>query len=135
MQDLKEQICLHVDKSLENNQYNDEFAFCIPHETVRRVKGILHLNMDGYICIIRGNEIRHVKRRHPNDVKFICEIPEIIQHFNKVKKSITKDYKTGASLVSLEFYKKYNDKSVKLIKLKIHKDKRLELKTIFIEEQ
>jgi len=65
----------------------------------------------------------------------ICEIPEIIQHFYKVRKSITRDRKTGASLISLEFYKKYNDKSIKLVKLKIYKDKRLELKTVFIEEQ
>ena len=75
------------------------------------------------------------RRRHPSDINFICEIPEIIQHFHKVKKSITRDRKTGASLISLEFYKKYNDKSIKLVKLKIYKDKRLELKTVFIEEQ
>ena len=33
-----------------------------------------------------------------------------------------------------EFYKKYSNDTVKLVKLKIHRDKRLELKTIFIKD-
>ena len=109
--------------------------FPIPIETVRRVKGILHFDMSGYECIIRSNDVRHVKKRHPNDVNYICEIPEIIQNFHSVKKSVIKDFKTGSSLINLEFYKKYGKNTVKLVKLKIHVEKRLELKTIFIEEQ
>ncbi len=135
MSTLKELICEHIKNSLEDSQFKEELCFEIPHETVRRVKGILHFDMAGYTCIIKSNEIRHVKRRHPDDVEFICEIPEIIQHFHTVKKSITRDKKTGASLIFIEFYKKYDTKSVKLVKLKIHIKKRLELKTIFVEEQ
>jgi hypothetical protein len=132
---LKEIICNHIEKSLADKQLKEEISFDIPQETVRRVKGILHFDMAGYKCIIKSNEIRHVKRRHPDDIHFICEIPEIIQHFHTVKKSITKDFKTGATLINLEFYKKYADKGVKLVKLKVHIKKRLELKTIFVEEQ
>jgi hypothetical protein len=51
-----------------------------------------------------------------------------------VKKSITRDHKTGASLVSLVFYKKYDNQTVKLIKLKVHREKRLELKTLFVKD-
>lgn len=132
---LKELICSHVHNSISDKQFNDEFSFVVPQETVRRVKGILYFDISGYKCIIRSHEIRHVNKRHPKDVSYICEIPEIIQHFHKVKKSITKDFKTGASLISLEFYKKYGKNTIKLVKLKIHREKRLELKTIFIEEQ
>ncbi len=132
---LKQLICSHVQNSITNKQFNDELSFPIPIETVRRVQGILHFDMSNYECIIRSNDVRHVKRRHPKDLNYICEIPEIIQNFHSVKKSITRDSKTGSSLISLEFYKKYADGNVKLVKLKIHKEKRLELKTIFIEEQ
>ena len=135
MSELRNRICSHVIESLADKQSKEELSFDIPLETVRRVKGILHLDMSGYKCIIRANDVRHVQRGHPNDVEYICEIPEIIQHFNKVEKSITKDFKTGASLISLAFYKKYGTNSVKLVELKIHIKKRLELKTIFIEEQ
>ncbi len=91
--------------------------------------------MSGYTCVIKSNDVRHVKKRHPNDVDYICEIPEIIESFHKVKKSITKDFRTGSSLINLEFYKKYGDNTIKLVKLKIHIEKRLELKTVFVEEQ
>lgn len=132
---LRQLICTHVEKSIADKQFKEELAFALPLETIRRVKGILHFDMSGYICVIRANDVRHVKRRHPDDVAFICEVPEIIQHFHSVKKSITKDSNTGSSLINLEFYKKYDKKSVKLVKLKIHLEKRLELKTIFVEEQ
>jgi len=135
MPTLKEKICVHVEKSLRNSQYSEELSFSVSAETLRRVKAILHFDMIGYECIIQSHAIRHVKRGHPHEVKYICEIPEIMSSFYKVKKSITKDFKTGASLISLEFYKKYNNNIVKLVKLKIHTKKRLELKTLFIKEE
>jgi len=90
--------------------------------------------MQDYKCVIKSHDIRHVHKGHPDDVKYICEISDIIQKFYKVNKSITKDKKTGANLVNLEFYKNYENNIVKLVKLKIHVDKRLELKTIFIQD-
>lgn len=42
---------------------------------------------------------------------------------------------TGSSLINLEFYKRYDNNTIKLVKLKIHTEKRLELKTIFIKEE
>ena len=90
--------------------------------------------MLGYDCIIKSYDVRHVYKGHPEDIKYICEIPDIIQKFTKVTKSITKDKKTGSTLVNLEFYKKYGNNTVKLVKLKIHRDKRLELKTLFIQD-
>lgn len=132
---LKEKICEHIKKSISNKQFIEEFVFDIPVETIRRVKGVLHFDMTDYICVIRSHDVRHVKKRHPLDLEYICEIPDIIQSFHSVKKSITKDFKSGSTLVSLEFYKKYDKNTVKLVKLKIHTKKRLELKTIFIKEE
>ena len=134
MLELREQICEHVNKSISNKQYTDELIFPIPDRTVKRVKAILHFNMQDYNCVIKSHNVRHVHKGHPDDVEYICEIPDIIQKFHRVNKSIVKDKKTGANLVNLEFYKKYENNIVKLVKLKIHADRRLELKTIFIQD-
>ena len=130
----KEGICTFVKESITNKQYNDELLFALPDTTIRRVKEILHFDLSNYQGVISSHSIRHIKRGHPNDIVYICEILEIIQKFSKVQKSITRDHKTGASLVSLEFYKKYNNQTVKLVKLKIHREKRLELKTLFVKD-
>ena len=134
MTEVKEQICELIQKSIQNKQYNSEILFDIPLKTVKRIKEILHFNMDEFKCVITSHSIRHVKKGHPNDLPYICEIPIIIQKFDRVQKSITKDKKTNSTLISLEFYKKYSNNTIKLVKLKINVDKRLELKTLFIEE-
>ena len=131
---IKEDICIFVNKSLSDKQYNEELEFLLPHETIKRVKSILHFDLNGYIGIISSHSVRHVKKGHPNDIFYICEIMDIIQNFSKVEKNITRDHKTGASLISLEFYKRYNAQTVKLVKLKVHRTKRLELKTLFIKD-
>lgn len=134
MTEVKEQICELIQKSIQNKQYNSEIVFDIPLKTVKRIKEILHFKMNEYKCVITSHSIRHVKKGHPNDLPYICEIPIIIQKFDRVQKSITKDKKTNSTLISLEFYKKYSNNTIKLVKLKINVDKRLELKTLFIEE-
>ena len=131
---IKEKICAFIKKSMTDRQYNDELFFELPITTIQRIKEILYFDLTDYIGVISSHSVRHVKRGHPDDVEYICEIMEIIQKFSKVQKSITKDHKTGASLVSLEFYRKYENKTVKLVKLKIHREKRLELKTLFVKD-
>jgi len=130
----KQDICTFVERSIFDKQYNDELLFPLPMITIERVKRILYLDMNGYSCVISSHSIRHIKRGHPDEVKYICNIVEILETFYRVEKSITRDQKTGASLVSLEFYKKYEGSTVKLVKLKIHIKKRLELKTLFIRQ-
>ncbi|MEA2027471.1 MAG: hypothetical protein U9N49_00650 [Campylobacterota bacterium] len=129
----KEVICIFVEKSINDKQYNDELLFVLPSKTIQRVKKVLHLDLNSYQGVISSHSVRHVSKGHPNDLDYICEILEVIQNFSKVQKSITKDPKTGAILVNLEFYKKYDGEIVKLVKVKVHRKKRLELKTIFIK--
>ena len=130
----KQDICTFVERAISHKQYNDELLFPLPELTIEKIKKALHLNMSGYSCVISSHSIRHIKRGHPDEVKYICNIVEILQTFYRVEKSITRDRKTGATLVSLEFYKKYEGSTVKLVKLKIHIKKRLELKTLFIRQ-
>jgi len=130
----KEEICDFVEKSILDKQYNDELLFLLPLKAIQRVKEILYFDLTNYQGVISSHSVRHVKRGHPNDVNYICEIMEILQKFSKVQKSITRDPKTGASLISLEFYKKYDNETVKLVKLKVDREKRLELKTLFVKD-
>ena len=122
MTEVKEQICELIQKSIQNKQYNSEILFDIPLKTVKRIKEILHFNMNEYKCVITSHSIRHVKKGHPNDLPYICEIPIIIQKFDRVHKSITKDKKKNSTLISIEFYKKYSNNTIKLVKLKINMD-------------
>ena len=130
----KEKICAFVENSISNRQYNDELLFEPPTTTIRRVKEILYFDLRDYKGVISSHSVRHIKRGHSDDIGYVCDIMEIIQKFSKVQKSITRDHKTGASLVSLEFYRKYENKTVKLVKLKVHRRKRLELKTLFVKD-
>ena len=130
----KEELCTFVEESVANRQYNEEIIFALPLITIERVKKKLPFNMVGYKCVMSSHSIRHIKRGHPNDLNYICEIVEILENFTKVEKSLTKCQKTKATLVSLEFYKKFDNDMVKLVKLKVHREKRLELKTLFVKD-
>ena len=135
MEDLRrDEICTFVTKSIRDKQYNGVLLFALPSKTLHRMKQILHFDLTSYQGMISSHSIRHIKKRHPNDVMFVCEVMEILQKFSKVKKSITRDSKTGATLISLEFYKIYDEKMVKLVKLRVHRDKKLKLKTLFVED-
>lgn len=131
----KKEICNFVEQAISDKQFNEELYFSLSAQTIKRVKEILYFDLNAYKAVISSHSIRHIKKGHPQDIGYICEITDILQTFSKVQKSITKDHKTGASLVSLEFYKRYdNNKIVKFVKLKIHKEKRLELKTLFVKD-
>ncbi len=130
----KEEICNFVEHSIREKQYIEELLFLLPLKTIQRVKKVLHLDLNEYRGVISSHSVRHIKKRHPDDISYICEIMEILQKFSKVQKSITRDVKTGASLVSLEFYKEYDNHMVKLVKLRVYKEKRLELKTLFVRD-
>jgi hypothetical protein len=134
MKDLsKEEICSFVDKSIKDRQYNDELLFLLPSKTIKRVKEILHLDLNDYKGVIASHSVRHIHKNHSHDISYICDIIDMLQKFSKVQKSITRDAKTGASLVSLEFYKEYDNHIVKLVKLRVYREKRLALKTLFIK--
>jgi len=61
----------------------------------------------------------------------ICLIAEIITTFDKVSKSIEPNRRTKKTEIFVVFEKKYNDNTIKLVKLRNLKDKELLLKTIF----
>jgi len=64
-------------------------------------------------------------------VLYICLISEIINAFDKVTKSIEPNRRTKKTEIFVVFEKKYDDGTVKLVKLRNLIDKSLSLKTIF----
>jgi hypothetical protein len=133
-QPTREEICIFVENSISNRAFNQELIFSLPSVTIRRIKEILYFDLNLYVGVISSHSVRHVKRGHPDDLDYICEIMEILESFSRVEKSLTRCAKTGASLVSLVFYKQFDDGLIKLVKLKVHRNKRLELKTLFMKD-
>ena len=131
---IKDEIAELVKKSLNDTQYNSEVSFELTDDILSRLseKGF-EISLSGYECVIRASEIRHIYKQHPDDVWLITEIPNILKTFKSVKQSNTKDSQTGKPLINLEFYKSYDKKNIKLVKLRIFKNKRLELKTLFVQ--
>jgi len=134
LQPTREDICFFVQNSISDKQFNQELLFSLPSITIKRIKKILYFDLTPYIGVISSHSVRHVNHGHPNDIEYICEIIEILESFSRVEKSITRCNKTGVSLVSLVFYKQFDNNTIKLVKLKVHRKKRLELKTLFIKD-
>ena len=128
----RDEICIFVETSITNKQYNEEIIFELSLKTIERVKKKLPFNMIGYKCSISSHAVRHIKKGHPNDLEYICEVIDILENFSKVKQSQIRCPKTGGNLINLEFYKKFDNDIVKLVKLKIHREKILRLKTLFV---
>ena len=133
--DLEKEIEELIKKSLENKQFVDSVFFDLPLNTQIELKKILFKNFDEYKCEINSHDIRHTNKNHSEDLKFITKIPDIIENFSEIKKSFVEDKKTKKPIYAIEFYKKYNDKTVKAVKIHLRKEKILRMKTLFIPKK
>lgn len=124
-----------IKKSLEDKQFTDSIFFDLPLITQLELKKILFKNFDGYKCEINSHDIRHTNKNHSEDIHFISKIPDIISNFTEIKKSFVEDKKTKKTIYAVEFYKKYDDKTVKAVKIHLRKEKILRLKTLFIPKK
>ncbi len=133
MIELEKNICTLVKNSLFNKQFVDSIFFPLPSRAIQEISKILYRSkLKEYQCEINSHDIRHSYKGHKDDIDYVCKIPEIIETFTKIAKSVTQHPKTKKTIVSIEFYKKYDNQEVKLVKMDLIKDKRLRLKTIFI---
>ena len=133
--DLKKEIEELIKKSLEDKQFTDSIFFDLPLITQLELKKLLFKSFDGYKCEINSHDIRHTNKNHSEDIHFISKIPEIISNFTEIKKSFVEDKKTKKTIYAVEFYKKYDDKTVKAVKIHLRKEKILRLKTLFIPKK
>lgn len=130
---LESKICELITKSLEDRSYVDSIFFPLPQRAINEIKKIMYRSkLNEYQCEINSHDIRHSNKGHKEDIHYICKIPEIVADFNYIRKSITQHPKTKKTIVSIEFYKKYDEEEVKLVKMDLLKDKKLRLKTIFV---
>ncbi len=132
---LEKEIEELIKKSLEDKQFTDSIFFDLPLITQLELKKILFKSFDGYKCEINSHDIRHTNKNHSEDIHFISKIPEIISNFTEIKKSFVEDKKTKKTIYAIEFYKKYDNKTVKAVKIHLRKDKILRLKTLFIPKK
>lgn len=133
--DLEKEIEELIKKSLEDKQFTDSIFFDLPLITQLELKKLLFKSFDGYKCEINSHDIRHTNKNHSEDIHFISKIPEIISNFTEIKKSFVEDKKTKKTIYAVEFYKKYDDKTVKAVKIHLRKEKILRLKTLFIPKK
>ena len=133
MPELRDKICALSQISIEDKQHDDSIYFPLSDRAITEIgKVIFRAKLKEYKFEINSHDIRHTKKRHPNDFHYVCEIPKIVTEFTKVKHSLIKHKKTGKTIQSIEFYKKFDDTEVKLVKVDLLKEKILRLKTIFI---
>ncbi|WP_373001382.1 hypothetical protein [Sulfurimonas sp.] len=131
----KELICDLMKIALADKYSSDYITFPVHNRCIKRVNQHVGLSLEGYSCYIHCNDIRHVYNRHPEAHHYLCYIPDILKNFDSIEKEVVPERRTGGSQVVYKFYKKYNRNLVKLVKLRVHKDKTINLKTLFVMDE
>ena len=132
---LEDKIAILIIKSLEDKKYVDSIYFNLHERAQIELKKILFKDFSGYICEINSHDIRHTNKNHSKDLIFVPKIPDIIENFSEIKKSFVEDKKTKKTIYAIEFYKKYDNKTVKAVKIHLRKEKILRMKTLFIPKK
>ena len=130
-QPTKDEICNFIDRACSSSTNKELYLCTIDFHIAQVIKQSIPLTLTDYQVIISEEYVRHVKNRHKEDLKFICLIPEIINAFDSVSKSIEPNRRTRKTEVFIVFEKQYSDGTVKLVKLRDMQQKYLSLKTIF----
>jgi len=120
-----------IEYSLNSTERKSIYTINISSEACEAVKKHTKLNIYNYSFVIEEEYIRHIRNGHNEDLHLLEKIPEILNHFSSVEKSLTRNKQTGYTDVSLVFKKKFNDDIVRMVALRIMKNKILSLKTFF----
>jgi len=130
-QPTKDEICDFVTTACSSKTNKKFYLGTITLDVALKIKKFVPITLTNYEIIIDEEHIRHVKNRHKEDLEYICLISEIITTFDRVFKSIEPNRRTNKTEIFVVFEKKYDNDTVKLVKLRDMKDKALSLKTIF----
>ena len=120
-----------INFALTSNTATETFEIKIEEEACKSIKKHTKLNICSYKFIIQEEYIRHIKNKHEEDLFYLTKIPEILNSFSSVEKSLTRNTQTGQTDVSLVFRKKFDDGVVRMVALRVIKTKILSLKTLF----
>jgi chloramphenicol O-acetyltransferase len=120
-----------IDFALTSNTTTEIFELKIKEEACKSIKKHTKLDICTYKFIIQEEYIRHVKNKHEEDLYYLSKIPEILNSFSSIEKSLTRNTQTGQTDVSLVFRKKFDDGVVRMVALRVIKFKILSFKTLF----
>jgi hypothetical protein len=120
-----------IQYSLNSTALTGKLELSISDEACRAIKKHTQLNVCKYKFIVQEEYVRHVKNRHEEDLYLLTKLPEILNSFSHVEKSLTRNAQTGQTDVSLVFRKKFDDDIVRMVALRMMKGKTLSLKTFF----
>jgi hypothetical protein len=124
-------LSIFINLALNSNINNKSFTIEISDLAIKNIKNTTKLNITDYKFIIKEEYIRHIKNRHYDDMKYLTEIPNILNNFDEVEKSITRNTQTGQNEISIVFRKKLDNNKIQMVALRALKDKVLSLKTLF----
>lgn len=116
--------------SLNSITLEKKFELEITDEAGKAIKKHTNLNICKYKFIIQEEYVRHIKNGHKEDLYLLPKLPDILNNFTHVEKSIIKN-RRGQTEVSLVFRKKFEDGVVRMVALRVIEDKVLSLKTFF----
>ena len=120
-----------INVALNSKSTDKFFTIDILSATSQRIKRDTKLNIFNYSFMIQEAYIRHIKNKHIEDMPYIVEIPNILNNYDEIEKSLTRNNQTGQNEVSLVFRKKLNNNKIQMVALRIFHNKILSLKTLF----
>jgi len=103
----------------------------ISDDACESIKKATKLNVCSYKFIIEEAYIRHIRNSHAEDLHLLNELPNILNNFSHVEKSLTRNSQTGKTDVSLVFKKRLDDDTVQMVALRVIKNKEISLRTFF----
>jgi len=131
LEKLEAEICNLVELSLSDKTYCGQVSFLLSEKTIDKAWKLFFIDIRDYICVIRSQEIRHIKKEHDDNVYLICKIPYYLEKFVKLERSNVKDEISGKPVMSLVFIKRNENNNVKMVKTNLSREKTLRLKTLF----
>lgn len=116
--------------ALNSNTRDIIYELEITEDACRAIKKHTNLNICKYKFIIQEEYVRHIRNGHKEDLYLLPKLPDILNNFTHVEKSIIKN-RRGQIEVSLVFRKKFEDGVIRMVALRVIEDKVLSLKTFF----
>jgi hypothetical protein len=120
-----------IDDALDSNTRDKTHTIKITEEACAAIKKHTKLNVTSYTFIMEEEYVRHIRNNHEEDLYLLNKLPEILNYFTHVEKSLTRNKRTGQNDVSFVFRKTFEDGVVRMVALRALRNKTLSLTTFF----
>lgn len=124
-----------VDKALTDSSFKDEFHFGDISDAIAlrayQISGGKVI-LKGLARAVKADEIRHIRRKHKENLFLLDELEHIFSNFTSIELSIIKDERTGQALINIVLKIAVEGGIAKCVELRDHQRKKLFLKTLYI---